>query len=455
MPGAANPKPVTRLRSVPGLTSSIGRALFLAGIFLMVAGDWPRSTLLPTRWVMPLNVLGWPWLYLTLLAASFVLLVSSGVLRVGRPTSADFLHAPIALLTATFLLSVAFSQAPSLSEWAFGCFLAVVGFTMAVTRIVEDETCTAGISIAIAAAALFLAARVILWRFDEGLTVPAVHIRNNAWLGRIQISWVLNLLAPFLLVRYLGERPPAAAVYGVTWILSGAAIYVVFSRAGVLVFPLTTLSLCLLNVRYWRRWVPLLAGIIVLAFGLIAGSTTMSSGLVDLLIHPDRDGSLLLRQGVLRQTARMIVDHPVIGIGLGTYDDIAHSQYGPIADPSFFRGGWHAHNTFLHILAETGTVGFLAWCYLWFTIVRVLLRRRRDGERLGRLNSSAVLCLLVAGFVLSMSEAMTAARLHASLRMNLTLALLVIYGIRLAAPARRGDVIPDDDPRCPKMGPPG
>ena len=40
----------------------------------MVTGDWPRSTLLPTRWSVPLPWLGWPWLYLTLLAVSFVVL---------------------------------------------------------------------------------------------------------------------------------------------------------------------------------------------------------------------------------------------------------------------------------------------------------------------------------------------------------------------------------------------
>src|SRR6266542_6473198 len=101
-------------RRLPDLTS-VGRALFLTGIFLMVTGDWPRSTLLAGRWFVPLPRLGWPWLYLTLLAVSFVVLAASGALRVTRPTAADLLHVPIALLTATFLLSVVFSQAPSLS----------------------------------------------------------------------------------------------------------------------------------------------------------------------------------------------------------------------------------------------------------------------------------------------------------------------------------------------------
>jgi hypothetical protein len=157
----------------------------------MLSGDWPGPTLLANRWAVPLHFLAWPWLYPMLLAAGIVVLVWSGGLRVPRPATADFLHTPIALLTTAFLLSVAFSQVPPLSDFAFGCALAVVGFSLAVAGIVEDEACMAGISIAIAAAALLLAVRVILWRLDEGLTQPAYHVGNNAWLGKVQLSWVL------------------------------------------------------------------------------------------------------------------------------------------------------------------------------------------------------------------------------------------------------------------------
>jgi O-antigen ligase len=432
--------------------SSIGRGLFLAGIFLMVTGDWPQSVILPNRGgVVPLQCLAWawPWVYLVLLATSLVFLMSSGVLRVTRATTSDFLLLPLVILTATFLLSVVFSQVPALSWWAFGCFLAIVGFTLAVARIGEDETFVAGLSIVLAAAAVFLAVRVIAWRFDEGLTLRGFHIRNNAWLGKNQISWVLNLLAPLLLARFLAERAMAATLfYGGAWFLVGAAVYLVFSSTGVAVFVLTTLSLCALNAHYWRRWLILLTGFMGLALGLIAVSTKPSTELFAALIHPGQDASGLVRQVIWRQTVQMIVDHPITGIGLGTYDDVAYSQYhimsllvtrgneGNAWYAQFFRSGWHAHNTHLHLLAETGAVGFLAWCYLWFTIVRFLLRRWRDGDMPGRLNSSAVLCLLLAFFVHSMTDVLVAARVHASLRMNLTLALLVIYGIRLAARTR-------------------
>src|SRR6185369_4156217 len=105
----------------------------------------------------------------------------------------------IGLLTATFLLSVVFSQVPPLSWWAFGCFLAIAGFALTLARVADDETFLTGVSIVMAAAASFLAVRVLAWRFDEGLTTFPYHVRNTAWLGKNQISWVLNLLAPLLL----------------------------------------------------------------------------------------------------------------------------------------------------------------------------------------------------------------------------------------------------------------
>jgi uncharacterized repeat protein (TIGR01451 family) len=427
--------------------SVMGRALFLIGIFLMVTGDWPQFSLLPSREVLPLQCPSWlwSWLYLTLLGASFVLLRSQGVLRATRRTVSDFLYVPITLLIATFLISVVFSQVPSLSWWALGCVLAIVGFTLAVGRILEDELVLASLAIVIAAATVFLAARILVWRFDEGLTSFPYQVRSTAWVGKNQISWVLNLLAPLLLARFLAARSIGAALwYGGVWLLGAAAIYLVFSATGVAALTLTTLVLCAVNLHYWRRWSILFIAVVGLGLGLMAVSTAPSIRLGVSLLQPDRATSMVTRVDVWRQTVPMIVDHPIVGIGLGTYDDVAYSQYRALSiDPWFFRQGWHAHNTHLHLLAETGALGFLAWCFFWFTIVRFLLQRWRHADRLGRLTSSAVLCVILAFFVLSMTDAIVMARVHASLRMNLTLALLLVYGIRIAAsdPSASSDTV--------------
>src|SRR5262249_45587861 len=96
--------------AVPALgLTRLGRWLFLAGVFLRVPGDWPQSPIRPTRWVARLPSLGWPWLYLPLLAAAFVMLLAGRALSPRRKTTTDFLRPAIAALTASFLISVLFS----------------------------------------------------------------------------------------------------------------------------------------------------------------------------------------------------------------------------------------------------------------------------------------------------------------------------------------------------------
>lgn len=411
----------------------MGQVLFLLGIFVMMTGEWPSQALPDTPWALPLRLLAWPWLYLALVAASFVFLALHGTLRPARQTTVDFLRPYINALAAGFLLSVIFSLVPSLSWLAFGAFLTIVGFALAAAQIVEEERWLAATSVAMAAAALLLALRVIIWRFDEGLTSGAFHIGNTAWLGKLQIAWVLNLLAPLLLARFLQERAVAAsALHGAAWLVSGAAIHLLFSRAGSVAFVLTTVALCAFNPHYWRRWAILLAIFTGLTLVLVARSPDMSGHVATSLVRVDQDTGMRIRQEVWRETLRMIGDHPLTGIGLGTYDDVAYTQYRPQGDRHFFRNGWHAHNVFLHILAETGLIGFLAWCCLWYSIARFLLRQWRTGDPVARLNSTAALCFILAFFVVSQTENLIAARVHAGFRMNLVLVLLVVYGMRQA-----------------------
>jgi hypothetical protein len=51
--------------------------------------------------------------------------------------------------------------------------------------------------------------------------------------------------------------------------------------------------------------------------------------------------------------------------------------------------------------------------------------------------------MLLSGLILSMTEVMIAPRVYASLRMNLTLALLIVYGLRLASVAPGEDTTSD------------
>jgi O-antigen ligase len=70
-----------------------------------------------------------------------------------------------------------------------------------------------------------------------------------------------------------------------------------------------------------------------------------------------------LRVDVLRDSPAMLVERPVLGWGLGTFEHV-YPQYR-----SFYTNHvvQHAHNDYLEFLLETGVVGFTA--VLWFVLV--------------------------------------------------------------------------------------
>lgn len=418
----------------PERLAALGIALLLAATFVMIGGDVPRPDGRALQRVTLVRVVTSGWFYLALYGLAFAALAVADARRLLRAAPTASLHSALALLGA-FLLSVLFSQAPALSWFALGCVAGVGVFAALVALILRDARVRAAMPVVVAAAALFLALRVLVFRAQEGLGVGAYHVTNNAWLGKLQIAWVLNFAAPFVLARFIDSRAMAAvAFYGGTWLVSAACIHFLYSRTGSLALALTTLAMCALNVRAWRRWLTLV--IIASAVGLVVVARTGGMSIyVTSVVAMGRDSGILMRESVWRETVPMIADHPLTGIGLGTYDDIAYSQYRTAGGAEFFRNGWHAHNLFLHVLAETGIVGLAAWCYVWFAFVRFLLRRWRAGDAGDRLNATAALCLVLAFFVLSLTEVLIAARVHASLRMNLTLALLLVYGCRLAAPS--------------------
>jgi O-antigen ligase len=104
------------------------------------------------------------------------------------------------------------------------------------------------------------------------------------------------------------------------------------------------------------------------------------------------------------------------------------------ANRDFQMNGWHAHNVPLHILTEAGVLGLAAWVFLWYVIVRALVRAWRTGSREQRVYSAAALVSVIAFQILSMTEVLIAARVQASLQMNLMIALLMVLGLRMSLP---------------------
>jgi O-antigen ligase len=427
--------------SVSRLTT-IGRWLFLCGVLVMVTGDGPRSTIRLARWPTPFPWLAWEWLYLVLLGIAIACLAAGGGFRWRAAASVRFLRPAVALLLGAALLSAIFSQAHLLSAMAFTTVLGILAFGWVVAVVVDDDRLVAALWPTLAAAVLFLAFRVIVWRRDEGLDVVAFQVLNNAWVGKLQLAWVFNLFGPLMLARLLGEpRWTLAALYALTWAGAGLATTLLYSRMGSVVFAAATIGMCLLNRDYWRRWLAMMAGLLVIAAivlgsGRFARSISMSGSVVSSIADVERNPGISQRLGVWRDALRLFRDHPVTGTGIGTFDEVAYTLDGTRADLDFRGNGWHAHNVYLHVLAEAGIPGLAAWCWFWYLVVARLARLRWHANAGGRLAAAAAICAVLAFLVLATTEVLIGARVHASLRMNLTLALVTVLGLHGAAERR-------------------
>ena len=407
--------------------AAFGGWCFLAGVFLMVAGDGL------TTFNEPIPAEAWPWLYLVPLVVSFLLMAIAGRISPGRPARAALVSMPLAVLIAAFALSTAFSQDRTLSGFALTGVIGIAVFWWCTAHVLEDTRLADATWTLIALAVFSLAARVIAYRLVEGLDQVAFHIPWVAWLGKLQIAWVFNLCAPLLLARLIGEsRRPYAIFNGIVWATVGVANHLLLSRMGSLVFMLTTVAVCLLNLAYWRRWILVMGAAVVGGTLLVANNlrTTIqvATGFFDRAQNPGIDRRLRLWEDAWR----LFLTHPVAGTGIGTFDEMAYRLPDASSNPYYRGSGWHAHNVPLHVLSETGVLGLAAWVFLWAIIIRALLRAWKNGTQRERLFGSAALISVASFHLLSMTEVLIGARVHGSLRMNLTVALLVAIGLRMS-----------------------
>ena len=71
----------------------------------------------------------------------------------------------------------------------------------------------------------------------------------------------------------------------------------------------------------------------------------------------------------------MYFDHPILGVGIGNYPDAYPRYFITIfVDPL-----GHAHNYYINIAAETGSIGLIV--YLLFILATFVVAGRADRQR--------------------------------------------------------------------------
>lgn len=127
----------------------------------------------------------------------------------------------------------------------------------------------------------------------------------------------------------------------------------------------------------------------------LAGIEKLTS--VSTIAEADPEGSAAERFKIQQVAWKIVVDHPLFGVGLGVYP-IANNLYAP------YLGKRDTHNTYLNMAAEVGIPGLVLWVMLFGYVLRYSYRSRRQKDVIGLTFQlvwieRALVGFLVAGFV--------------------------------------------------------
>lgn len=113
------------------------------------------------------------------------------------------------------------------------------------------------------------------------------------------------------------------------------------------------------------RWYAIaLACVAVLAVPLLVRDPSLTR-VMESMVGPNQVGPPEMRYALWRRSARMIRDHPLLGVGLGNSQAAYVPYYRPEDANDDNRPGVHPHNLFLHQAGEVGIPGGLIYAALW------------------------------------------------------------------------------------------
>lgn len=204
----------------------------------------------------------------------------------------------------------------------------------------------------------------------------------------LKLGPVLAVLSPFFLLA-ARER---AGRWGllIAFVVVLLPILMAGSRAAWLSFALVTLVFGWRETRSYRRFLPLILGVL-LGIALSAGMMLRDSERFDARIEKTLlvfkgteqavDEASAGRLRIWHAAAGMIEAHPLTGVGARgfRYDYAEHALAGDeFVDKKTREGASHAHQIVLEVLTETGLIGLLFWLAGAWQAIRAWLRASVD-----------------------------------------------------------------------------
>jgi len=204
-------------------------------------------------------------------------------------------------------------------------------------------------------------------------------IRAGAFANYMVLSGCLLQLIPVLFVLAMESvdlSRNSRIYFGIIGIFSVIALIFTLTRGAWLAVLVAIVIYGVLSLRSRPKMALILCLLLVVSAGSIYNFPTLqhrAKSIVDISISGKNTGRLLVWQGAWR----MFVDHPIVGVGPGNFENVYHSSY---MSPKAKEHLGHAHNSFLQILAENGIVGFGGFIVM-FGYILVYLYKRGIGRK--------------------------------------------------------------------------
>lgn len=208
-----------------------------------------------------------------------------------------------------------------------------------------------------------------------------------------------NVLAGFLLLSMIGlvftvpwAKGKEKAVWIVALLLGSSALLLTMSRGAFLIWLLLLLIIFLRHVSTQLIRTFLAIALVILAV-LFIFHTPFGTRFLQTNFAEE---AVVQRTELIRASAVMITEHPIVGVGFGNFLPALAIVQKPFSLGLYLQP---VHNIFLLILAETGIIGF--GIFMWFlvkTYMRLLITKK-TGALSSRIFAVLLSVILMLGLV--------------------------------------------------------
>ncbi len=358
--------------------------------------------LLPIQGYIPHKVplLGW---HISLAYIGTLLLFTYVILKERKiPKSRLFLSLTIFTLTMLTSLPVAISKRLAIQYiilWLLFCMAYII--TLYETHSEEQILRILGIlSICISGLAIYQyligperVMEMVQGWFGRYLMHPGTvqerlqtHEYSWVWLGNVKVfgnfinintfAAFLNLLYPIALAQALSDQRHKTLYWSLISLLLSVSIWFTISRGGILtMFASTAIIIIYYRKNASRAALLCLAFIVsIILLSIISGALYPQEG-QNTIIMPSIQRLLTSfstsknqdRLELWNLSIEITKNNPFLGVGIANYGLYAQEHYEGIYTIA------PAHNNFLQILAEQGLIGLLAYLWLLFEAMRILI----------------------------------------------------------------------------------